>query len=118
MTKKDLKIITILSIAFFAHVSNAETRFIIVASTTSTQNSGLFDKILPIFKNKSGIDVRVVAVGTGQALRLAQNGDADVLFVHHKPSELDFVKKGFGVKRFDVMYNNFVQKVILLIFGR
>ena len=108
MTKKDLKIITILSIAFFAHVSNAETRFIIVASTTSTQNSGLFDKILPIFKNKSGIDVRVVAVGTGQALRLAQNGDADVLFVHHKPSELDFVKKGFGVKRFDVMYNNFV----------
>ena len=108
MTKQNLKIIVILFIALCSCVSRAETRFIIVASTTSTQNSGLFDKILPIFKSKSGIEVRVVAVGTGQALRLAQNGDADVLFVHHKSSELDFVKKGFGVKRFDVMYNDFV----------
>jgi tungstate transport system substrate-binding protein len=95
-------------IAYFPIESSAEPRFIMLASTTSTANSGLFDKILPIFKKKSGIEVRVVAVGTGQALRIAENGDADVLFVHHKPSELLFIKKGFGVKRFDVMYNDFI----------
>jgi len=83
-------------------------RYIIVASTTSTQNSGLYDVILPIFTKKTGIDVRVVAVGTGQAIRNARNGDADVLFVHHKPSEQKFVADGFGVERFDVMYNDFV----------
>jgi tungstate transport system substrate-binding protein len=88
--------------------SQAADRFITVASTTSTQNSGLFEKILPIFENKSGIDVRIVAVGTGQALRIARNGDADVLFVHHTPSELAFVRDGFGVKRYDVMYNDFI----------
>ncbi len=81
---------------------------IIVASTTSTQNSGLFEHILPMFEAETGIKVRVVAVGTGQAIRLARRGDADVLFVHHKPSELKFVADGFGVKRFDVMYNDFV----------
>ncbi len=81
---------------------------IVVASTTSTQNSGLFDYILPIFEADTGIKVHVVAVGTGQAIRLARRGDADVLFVHHKPSELKFVADGFGVKRFDVMYNDFV----------
>ncbi len=97
----------VFSLALFGE-SRAADRFITVASTTSTQNSGLFDKILPIFEKQSGIDVRVVAVGTGQALRLARNGDADVLFVHHKPSEQAFVKEGFGVKRFDVMYNDFV----------
>ena len=63
---------------------------------------------LPIFEKKSGIKVRVVAVGTGQALQIARNGDADVLFVHHKPSEIIFVERGFGVKRFDVMYNDFI----------
>jgi len=88
--------------------ARAEDPFITVASTTSTQNSGLFKVILPAFKKKTGIDVRVVAVGTGQAIRLARNGDADVLFVHHKPSELKFVADGFGVKRLDVMYNDFV----------
>jgi len=82
--------------------------FIIVASTSSTQNSGLFDHILPIFQEHSGIAVRVLAVGTGQAVRLAQNGDADVLLVHHKPSEEKFVTEGFGVRRYDVMYNEFV----------
>lgn len=82
--------------------------FIIVASTSSTQNSGLFDHILPIFQKHSGIEVRVLAVGTGQAIRLAQNGDADVLFVHHKPSEEKFVAERFGVRRYDVMYNEFV----------
>lgn len=86
----------------------AGDRYIVVASTTSTQNSGLLDRILPIFTKKTGIEVRVVAVGTGQALRLARNGDADVLLVHHRPSEEKFVAEGYGVKRFDVMYNDFV----------
>jgi tungstate transport system substrate-binding protein len=86
----------------------AEERFIIVASTTSTENSGLFAHLLPRFTAASGIAVRVVAVGTGQAIALARNGDADVLFVHHKPSEEAFVADGFGVERFDVMYNDFV----------
>jgi len=86
----------------------AEDRFITVASTTSTQNSGLFGHILPMFTGKTGIEVRIVAVGTGQAIRMAERGDADVLFVHHRPSEEKFVAAGFGVKRFDVMYNDFV----------
>lgn len=86
----------------------ADDSFIVVASTTSTQNSGLFDYILPKFTEETGIEVRVVAVGTGQAIRLARAGDADVLFVHHRPSEEAFVAEGFGVERFDVMYNDFV----------
>jgi len=86
----------------------AQDQSIIVASTTSTQNSGLFDYILPLFKAASGIEARVVAVGTGQAIKIARNGDADVLFVHHRPSEEKFVADGFGVKRYDVMYNDFV----------
>jgi len=88
--------------------SGPETQFITVASTTSTQNSGLFDQILPKFTKDTGIEVRVVAVGTGQAIRLARGGDADVLFVHHRPSEEKFVAEGYGVERFDVMYNDFV----------
>ncbi len=88
--------------------AGAAERFITVASTTSTKNSGLFDHILPLFEKKTGIQVRVVAVGTGQAIRLARNGDADVLFVHHRPSEEKFVADGFGVQRFGVMYNDFV----------
>jgi tungstate transport system substrate-binding protein len=91
-----------------AHLAAAAERAITVASTTSTDNSGLFRYILPIFEKKTGIKVHVVAVGTGQAIRLARRGDADVLFVHHKPSELKFVRDGYGVKRFDVMYNDFV----------
>jgi tungstate transport system substrate-binding protein len=86
----------------------ATERFITVASTTSTQDSGLFDHLLPLFTQKTGIAVRVVAKGTGQAIKEAQNGDADVLFVHDKASEEKFVADGFGVKRFDVMYNDFV----------
>ena len=86
----------------------ATDKFIIVASTTSTENSGLFEFLLPKFSAKTGINVRVVAVGTGQAIKNAQNGDADVLFVHHKPSEEQFVAAGFGVERYDVMYNDFV----------
>jgi tungstate transport system substrate-binding protein len=86
----------------------AEDNFIIVQSTTSTQNSGLFDHILPKFTGKTGIEVRVVAVGTGQALKNARNGDGDVVLVHSKPDEEKFVTEGWGVKRHDVMYNDFV----------
>jgi len=82
--------------------------FITVASTTSTQNSGLFSSILPQFTAKTGIEVRVIAVGTGQAIRQAERGDADVLFVHHRTSEESFVREGFGIKRHDVMMNDFV----------
>lgn len=89
-------------------VSAQDGKFITVASTTSTENSGLFGYILPKFQEKTGIEVRVVAVGTGQSIDMARKGDADVLFVHHKPSEEKFVEEGYGVKRYDVMYNDFV----------
>jgi len=86
----------------------AEDRSIVVASTTSTQDSGLFGYLLPIFKAKTGIEVKVIAQGTGQALDTARRGDADVVFVHAKSQEEKFLAEGFGVKRFDVMYNDFV----------
>lgn len=86
----------------------AAAKSIIVQSTTSTQDSGLFDYLLPLFSKATGIEVRVVAVGTGQALKNAQNGDGDVVLVHAKADEIKFVAAGFGVKRFDVMYNDFV----------
>jgi tungstate transport system substrate-binding protein len=86
----------------------AQDKYITVASTTSTENSGLFGELLPKFEEATGIEVRVVAVGTGQAIKLAENGDADVLFVHHKPSEEKFVADGFGVERDEVMYNDYV----------
>lgn len=82
--------------------------FITLQSTTSTQNSGLYDHILPMFTARTGITVRVVAVGTGQAIRNARNGDGDVLLVHHRASEVQFVADGAGVRRHDVMYNDFV----------
>ena len=82
--------------------------FITAASTTSTEQSGLFRHLLPIFTAKTGIEVRVVAVGTGQALDIARRGDADVVFVHARPLEEKFIAEGHGVKRFDVMYNDFV----------
>jgi len=96
------------SILIAAPGAKAEEQFIILASTTSTANSGLLGYILPIFEKKAGFKVRVVVVGTGQALRIARNGDADVLLVHHRPSEEKFVADGYGVKRYDVMYNDFV----------
>ena len=86
----------------------AGERFITVASTTSTQDSGLFDQLLPIFAKRTGIEVRVVAKGTGEAIKLAQAGDADVLLVHDRASEEKFVADGFGVARHSVMYNDFV----------
>ncbi len=93
--------------ALFGQIGLAN-EFIILQSTTSTQNSGLFDAILPEFEAATGIGVRVVAVGTGQALRNARNGDGDVLLVHAKPAEEVFVAEGFGLARHDVMYNDFV----------
>ncbi len=86
----------------------AQEKSIVVASTTSTQDSGLFGHILPIFKAKTGIDVKVVAQGTGQALDTGRRGDADVVFVHAKPAEEKFLAEGFGVRRYPVMYNDFI----------
>jgi tungstate transport system substrate-binding protein len=98
----------ILLVLAFALPAHAQQKFITVASTTSTEQSGLFKHLLPIFENKTGIDVRVVALGTGQALDMGKRGDADVVFVHAKPLEEKFVAEGHGVKRFEVMYNDFV----------
>ncbi len=95
-------------LASFASAALAQDRSILVQSTTSTQNSGLYDYLLPIFTEETGITVNVVAVGTGQALKNAENGDADVLLVHAKASEEAFVTAGYGVERFDLMYNDFV----------
>jgi tungstate transport system substrate-binding protein len=88
--------------------TRAQDRSIVVASTTSTQDSGLFGHLLPLFKAKTGIDVKVIAQGTGQALDTARRGDADAVFVHAKSQEEKFHAEGYGVKRFDVMYNDFV----------
>lgn len=88
--------------------AQAQDKFITVSSTTSTEQSGLFKHLLPIFEKKTGIKVHVVAVGTGQALDIGRRGDADVVFVHAKPLEEKFMAEGHGVKRHDVMYNDFV----------
>lgn len=88
--------------------AHAQQKFITVASTTSTEQSGLFKHLLPIFEKQTGIQVRVVAVGTGQALDIGRRGDADVVLVHARPLEEKFMAEGQGVKRFDVMYNDFV----------
>ena len=91
-----------------ATASRAEDQSILLQSTTSTANSGLYDAILPLFSNKTGIKVHVVAVGTGQAIKNARNGDGDVLLVHARSAEEKFVAEGYGVQRFDVMYNDFI----------
>lgn len=96
-------IITATQIAF-----SKEEPYILLQSTTSTKNSGLYDYLLPKFKQVSGIDVRVVAVGTGQAIRNARNGDADALIVHAKIREQEFVSQGYGIERHELMYNDFV----------
>jgi len=92
----------------FSVPAEAQQRFITVASTTSTEQSGLFKHLLPLFEGKTGIQVRVVALGTGQALDMGRRGDADVVFVHAKPLEEKFVAEGYGMRRFEVMYNDFV----------
>jgi tungstate transport system substrate-binding protein len=86
----------------------AEQPFITIASTTSTEQSGLFGHLLPGFTTETGIAVRVVAVGTGQALKIGEHGDCDVVFVHDRPAELAFVENGFGIDRREVMYNDFI----------
>ena len=88
--------------------AHAQQKFITVASTTSTEQSGLFKHLLPAFEKRSGIQARVVALGTGQALDIGRRGDADVVFVHARPLEEKFIAEGHGVERFDVMYNDFV----------
>jgi tungstate transport system substrate-binding protein len=88
--------------------ASAQDKSIVVSSTTSTQDSGLFGHILPLFKAQTGIDVKVVAQGTGQALDTGRRGDADVVFVHAKSAEEKFLSEGFGTKRYPVMYNDFV----------
>jgi tungstate transport system substrate-binding protein len=95
-------------IASLATQATAEDKFIIVAPTTSPHDSGLFGYLFPIFKKKTGIDVKVLAQGTGRALDTARRGEADVVFVHSKAAEEKFVSEGFGVKRCAVMYNDFV----------
>src|SRR3954463_3269982 len=103
-----MMLIGLLGVALPGAPASAQDRSIVVASTTSTQDSGLFGYLLPIFKARTGIDVKVIALGTGQALDTARRGDADVGLGHAKPQEENFVAQGFGVKRFDVMYNDFV----------
>src|SRR5438034_3609093 len=103
-----MALIGLLGVALLGAPATAEDRSIVVASTTSTEDSGLFGYLLPLFKAKTGIAVKVVAQGTGQALDTARRGDADVVFVHAKSAEEKFLSEGFGVKRFPVMYNDFV----------
>ena len=102
------KIAVALLVALQVSAAIAQQKFITVASTTSTEQSGLFRHLLPLFMQKSGIEVRVVAVGTGQALDIGRRGDADVVFVHARALEEKFVAEGHGVRRFEVMYNDFV----------
>jgi tungstate transport system substrate-binding protein len=102
------KIAAIAAVLLWSTVAFAQDRTITVASTTSTEQSGLFGYLLPLFLKAEGIDVKVVAVGTGQALDIGRRGDADVVFVHDRPAEDKFMSEGQGVKRFDVMYNDFI----------
>lgn len=99
---------TILLLTMMCVANADEDSFITLSSTTSTDNSGLLEYLIPKFKAKTGIDVRVIAVGTGRALQLGERGDADIVLVHHKTSEEKFIKKGFGIYRRDVMYNDYV----------
>jgi tungstate transport system substrate-binding protein len=110
--KSKRKLLLVSSLLCFAILTQtqlyAQDKFIILASTTSTEDSGLFKHLLPLFKAKTGIEVRVVAQGTGQALSSARKGDADVVFVHDRIAEQKFVDEGFGIDRREVMYNDFV----------
>jgi tungstate transport system substrate-binding protein len=108
MELRSLARIAYLAWALACAPSALAQRFITVASTTSTEQSGLFKHLLPVFEQRTGIQVRVVALGTGQALDLARRGDADVVFVHAKSAEEEFLREGHGVRRFPVMYNDFV----------
>lgn len=100
--------VALTTFALLSMPASAQEKSIVVSSTTSTEQSGLFGFMLPIFKMKTGIDVKVVAVGTGQALDIGRRGDADVVFVHDKVAEDKFVAEGYATKRNEVMYNDFV----------
>jgi tungstate transport system substrate-binding protein len=108
MLKRALVGVAVAVLSFAAVPASAQQRIITVASTTSTEQSGLFGYLLPAFTAKTGIQVKVVAVGTGQALDIGRRGDADVVFVHDRPAEDKFMAEGQGVRRFEVMYNDFV----------
>ncbi|RZJ24508.1 MAG: extracellular solute-binding protein [Haliea sp.] len=105
---KTFRAAALVPLALAATFSIAQTQPIVMASTTSTEQSGLFGTLLPAFKQASGIDIKVVALGTGQAIDMGRRGDADVLFVHDQVAEEKVVAEGFAVKRFPVMYNDFV----------
>ena len=107
-TRRSLLVLAAAVALIAAGPARARDKSIVVASTTSTQDSGLFGHILPLFKAKTGIDVKVLAQGTGQALNTARRGDADVVLVHAREAENKFIAEGFGVKRYSVMYNDFV----------
>src|SRR5262244_1715101 len=107
-TRRSLLVLAATVALIAAGPVRARDKSIVVSSTTSTQDSGLFGRILPLFKAKTGIDVKVVAQGTGQALDTGRRGDADVVFVHAKPQEEKFIAEGAGVKRYPVMYNDFI----------
>src|SRR5580698_9171954 len=100
--------VTLVVAVLAAHPSFATDNSIVVASTTSTQDSGLFEYLLPLYKQKTGVVVKVIAQGTGQALDTGRRGDADVVFVHAKSAELKFLAEGESLKRYPVMYNDFV----------
>jgi tungstate transport system substrate-binding protein len=100
--------VALVAAVFAAHPTVAQDKSIVVASTTSTQDSGLFEYLLPLYRQKTGVTVKVIAQGTGQALDTGRRGDADVVFVHAKSEELKFLSEGQGVKRYPVMYNDFV----------
>jgi len=106
--RRPLAALAVASAVMLGTPALAQEKSIVVASTTSTQDSGLFEYLLPIFTAKTGIEVKVIAQGTGQALDTARRGDADVVFVHARAAEEKFLAEGFGVKRYPVMYNDFV----------
>jgi tungstate transport system substrate-binding protein len=107
-TRKSWLSFIALGLSLSALISQASAQTMVMASTTSTEQSGLFSHLLPEFKKVTGIEIKVVALGTGQALDMARRGDADVVFVHDVTAEEKFVAEGFGIKRFAVMYNDFV----------
>lgn len=105
---RNLLLVALTAISINGSQAIAQEKSIVVSSTTSTEQSGLFNYLLPIFRMKTGIEVKVVAVGTGQALDIGRRGDADVVLVHDKPAEEKFVDEGFSTKRYEVMYNDFI----------
>src|SRR5260370_16639534 len=111
MTKLVLSLAAAFLLVLAASAAVSQGSFITVASTTSTEESGLFDYLLPAFTKETGIQVRVVAVGTGQALKIGERGDCDVVFVHDMPAELAFIEQGFGIDPRQVIYNDFILAV-------